>query len=118
MLELTGVTRYYGALPAVRDVSVIARPGEVLGYLGPNGSGKSTTVRMVTGLLTPSDGTIAYKGRNIQDHVLRGISIGAQLLFVIALIEIFVYSPVVSTWLADQAVILADTGAVSWLPPL
>ena len=43
MLELTAVTKYYGALPAVKDVSFVARPGEVLGYLGPNGSGKSTT---------------------------------------------------------------------------
>ena len=70
MLELTGVTKYFGALAAVKDVSFIAHPGEVLGYLGPNGSGKSTTVKMVTGLLTPSDGTISYRGRNIQDHLL------------------------------------------------
>ena len=70
MLELTGVTKYFGALAAVKDVSFTARPGEVLGYLGPNGSGKSTTVKMVTGLLTPSDGDITYDGRNIQDHLL------------------------------------------------
>ena len=49
MLEVTGVSKYYGALAAVRDVSFTARPGEVLGYLGPNGSGKSTTVNMVAG---------------------------------------------------------------------
>ncbi|MDP6579127.1 MAG: ATP-binding cassette domain-containing protein, partial [Vicinamibacterales bacterium] len=70
MLELTGVTKYYGGLPAVRDVSFTARPGEVLGYLGPNGSGKSTTVKMVTGLLTPSAGTITYQGRDIQQDLL------------------------------------------------
>ena len=70
MLELTDVTKYYGALAAVRDVSFAARPGEVLGYLGPNGSGKSTTVKMVTGLLSPTSGDITYGGRNIQDHLL------------------------------------------------
>ena len=43
MLEVVGVSKYYGALAAVRHVSFTARPGEVLGYLGPNGSGKSTT---------------------------------------------------------------------------
>ncbi len=70
MLELTGVTKYYGALAAVKDVHFTARPGEVLGYLGPNGSGKSTTVKMVTGLMTPSSGVISYKGRDIQQELL------------------------------------------------
>jgi len=70
MLELKDVTKYYGALAAVRDVSFTVRPGDVLGYLGPNGSGKSTTVKMITGLLTPTSGAITYGGRNIQDHLL------------------------------------------------
>ena len=70
MLEVTGVTKYYGALAAVKDVHFTARPGEVLGYLGPNGSGKSTTVKMVTGLMTPSSGVISYKGRDIQQELL------------------------------------------------
>ena len=71
MLELTGVTKYFGALAAVRNVNFTARPGEVLGYLGPNGSGKSTTVKMVTGLLTPSSGTLTYRGRDIQQELLQ-----------------------------------------------
>ena len=71
MLELTGVTKYFGALAAVRNVNFTARPGEVLGYLGPNGSGKSTTVKMVTGLLTPSSGMVTYRGRDIQQALLQ-----------------------------------------------
>lgn len=70
MLELTGVTKYFGALVAVRDVTFTAGAGEVLGYLGPNGSGKSTTVKMVTGLLTPSSGVISYDGRDIREDLL------------------------------------------------
>ena len=71
MLELTGVTKYFGALAAVRNVNFTARPGEVLGYLGHNGSGKSTTVKMVTGLLPPSSGTVNYRGRDIQQELLQ-----------------------------------------------
>jgi len=70
MLRLEGVSKSYGALPAVRDISFSARRGEVLGYLGPNGSGKSTTVKMVAGLLTPTKGRITFDGRDIEDDPL------------------------------------------------
>ena len=70
MLEVTGVSKYYGALAAVRDVSFTARPGEVLGYLGPNGSGKSTTVNMIAGLLEPTDGEIRVHGEDIRRDLL------------------------------------------------
>lgn len=65
MLELRGLTRFYGALPAIRDVSVSLAPGDVLGLLGPNGSGKSTTVKMLVGLLEPTSGTVRYEGRDV-----------------------------------------------------
>ena len=71
MLEVRGVTKRYGAMTAVRDVSFIVRPGEVLGYLGPNGSGKSTTVKMLAGLMPPSPGTILFDGGDIQDDLVR-----------------------------------------------
>lgn len=67
MLQVERLTRYYGGLAAVRDVSFTVAPGEVLGYLGPNGSGKSTTVRMLAGLMPPSRGRILYDGRDISD---------------------------------------------------
>lgn len=65
MLELEGLTRFYGALPAIRDVCASLVPGDVLGLLGPNGSGKSTTVKMLVGLLEPTSGTIRSDGRDI-----------------------------------------------------
>ncbi len=70
MLEVLNVSKYYGGLAAVRDVSFTARRGEVLGYLGPNGSGKSTTVNMVAGLLEPTLGEIRVDGEDIHRDVL------------------------------------------------
>ena len=56
-LEVVGLTKKFGAFTAVDHVSFTVQPGEVLGYLGPNGSGKTTTIRMLCGLLTPTEGT-------------------------------------------------------------
>jgi ABC-2 type transport system ATP-binding protein len=65
MLEIQHLTKRYGAVTAVRDLSFEVRPGEVVGLLGPNGSGKSTTVKILTGLLEPSGGRIQLDGRTI-----------------------------------------------------
>jgi ABC-2 type transport system ATP-binding protein len=62
MLELRGVTKRYTGIPVVNNVSFIAASGEVTGYLGPNGSGKSTTLKMITGLIEPSEGEILFDG--------------------------------------------------------
>jgi ABC-2 type transport system ATP-binding protein len=69
MLEVRSLTKYYGALPALRDASFIAKPGQILGYLGPNGSGKSTTVRMLVGLMEPTDGEVLWQGKSIFDDM-------------------------------------------------
>ncbi len=66
MLELRHVSKSFSGIPAVQDVSFTARPGEVTGYLGPNGSGKSTTMKMITGLIEPTDGQILFQGQRIQ----------------------------------------------------
>jgi len=58
MLEVRSLTKHYNHTPSVRDVSFIIKPGEILGYLGSNGAGKSTTVKMLTGLIEPSDGQV------------------------------------------------------------
>jgi ABC-2 type transport system ATP-binding protein len=56
MLELRNVYKRFSGIPAIDDVSFVARAGEVTGYLGPNGSGKSTTMKMITGLIEASGG--------------------------------------------------------------
>ena len=64
MLQVDGLTKRYGAVTAIKDVSFEVRPGEVLGLLGPNGSGKSTTVKILTGLLAPTEGAVRLDGRH------------------------------------------------------
>jgi ABC-2 type transport system ATP-binding protein len=70
MLEARQLTKYYGAIAAVRDVSFQVAPGRILGYLGPNGSGKSTTVKMLTGLLPPTSGAVLLDGEPIADRLI------------------------------------------------
>jgi ABC-2 type transport system ATP-binding protein len=66
MLELKHVTKRYPTTTAVKDVSFIVRGGEVTGYLGLNGSGKSTTLKMITGLIQPTEGEILFEGESIE----------------------------------------------------
>jgi len=70
MLEARRLTKYYSAIPAIRDVSFTLAPGTILGLLGPNGSGKSTTVSILTGLLEPSGGRICFDGLDVGDRLL------------------------------------------------
>jgi len=65
VLEAKGLVKRYGALPAVQNVSVHLHAGEVLGCVGPNGAGKSTTVKMLIGLLKPTNGEVLFDGRDI-----------------------------------------------------
>ncbi|MBL8237317.1 MAG: ABC transporter ATP-binding protein [Bryobacterales bacterium] len=67
MLQVTNLTKRYRGLTALDNVSFHIQPGEILGYLGPNGSGKSTTVKIITGLLDPSDGEVRLHGRTLLD---------------------------------------------------
>jgi ABC-2 type transport system ATP-binding protein len=65
VLEAITLAKFYGSVPAVRDVSFRLEPGQVLGYLGPNGSGKSSTVKVLTGLLQPTHGSVLFEGKDI-----------------------------------------------------
>ena len=65
MIALSGLTKRFGPLTAVDDVSFSVDRGEVLGFLGPNGSGKTTTMRMITGFLPPSAGSAVVGGHDV-----------------------------------------------------
>ncbi len=68
-LEIRHLTKRYNGVPAVEDLNFAVHAGEILGYVGPNGAGKSTTVKMIIGLLDPSEGRILYNGRSIIDDL-------------------------------------------------
>jgi branched-chain amino acid transport system ATP-binding protein len=65
ILRLDNLTRSFGSLKAVDGVNLAVAPGEALGIIGPNGAGKSTLFNLVTGLLRPDAGSIAFDGRDI-----------------------------------------------------
>ncbi len=62
MIEAEGLTKYYGPLPAIRDVNFTIERGEVVGFLGPNGAGKSTTMRILTCYMPPTTGVARIDG--------------------------------------------------------
>src|ERR1700689_4994580 len=66
MLEVRNLTKRYNRIPAVDGVSFTIRPGEVLGCLGPNGAGKSTTVKVLIGLIEPTNGEILFHGKDVR----------------------------------------------------
>ncbi|MFQ5622711.1 MAG: ATP-binding cassette domain-containing protein [Paracoccaceae bacterium] len=65
LLEARGVYKYFGAVTALRDVSVQLFPGEVLGVVGDNGAGKSTFMKVLSGLYPPSEGEIIFDGQRV-----------------------------------------------------
>lgn len=75
MLEVNHLTKRYRGIPSIEDVNFCIRPGEIVGYLGPNGSGKSTTVKIITGLLQPNEGSVLFDGKDIRGDMVNFRSI-------------------------------------------
>jgi gliding motility-associated transport system ATP-binding protein len=65
MIEVANLSKRYGDLAAVRDVSFTAADGEILGFLGPNGAGKTTTMRIITGFMPATTGTVRVDGFDV-----------------------------------------------------
>ena len=68
MIQVSHLTKYYGDFPAVNDLSFDIEDGHVYGFLGPNGAGKSTTMNIMTGCLSPTDGTVRIGGFDILEQ--------------------------------------------------
>ena len=68
LIEVESLSKHFGSIHAVDNVSFAVKRGEVLGFLGPNGAGKSTTMRIITGYLPPTAGTARVCGQDIQTH--------------------------------------------------
>ena len=71
MLELQGLTRRYGNLVALDDVSFTVAEGQMFGFVGPNGAGKTTTMRIVLGVLEPDRGEVRWRGRPVDAETRR-----------------------------------------------
>ncbi len=70
MIEVRELTKTYGPERAVDSISFQIRKGEVVGFLGPNGAGKTTTMKVVTGYLPPTEGTVLVDGKDVQEESL------------------------------------------------
>ena len=70
MIEVEGLAKYYGDFIAVEDVTFNVNRSEVVAFLGPNGAGKTTTMRIITGFMPPSRGTVRVAGHDVLTHSL------------------------------------------------
>jgi len=66
MIDIHNLTKNYGSMCAVDDLSLTINDGEFFGFLGPNGAGKTTTIKVVTGILKPTEGSVSVCGHDIQ----------------------------------------------------
>jgi ABC-2 type transport system ATP-binding protein len=71
VLELQGLTRRYGDVVALDDLSFSVREGQMFGFVGPNGAGKTTTMRIVLGVLEPDRGEVRWRGRPVDAETRR-----------------------------------------------
>jgi ABC-2 type transport system ATP-binding protein len=67
-IEVQNITKFYGSQKALNAVNFTITKGEIVGFLGPNGAGKSTLMKLLTGYLTPSEGTVIVNGFNVNTH--------------------------------------------------
>ena len=73
MLNLDKINVYYGAIHAIKDISIEVNEGEIVTLIGANGAGKSTTLRTISGLLKPKTGTVKFEGQDIAGLPAQGI---------------------------------------------
>ena len=79
LLDIVGLSKYFGGLRAVDGVSFHIQPGEILGLLGPNGAGKTVCFNLISGVYKPSSGQITFNGRRtagLAPHAIAGLGIG------------------------------------------
>lgn len=70
MIEVANISKYFGALPAIKDISFRVGRGEIMGFLGPNGAGKSTAMRVITGFFPATRGEVRVDGFEVHTHPL------------------------------------------------
>jgi len=71
MIEISGLTKRYGDIMAIKDLSFSVNKGEIVGFLGPNGAGKTTTMKIITGFMAPTEGTVKVAGHDVFEEPLK-----------------------------------------------
>jgi branched-chain amino acid transport system ATP-binding protein len=94
MLEVTNLTKYFGGLAAVRNLSFSINEGEIVGLIGPNGAGKTTVLNIISGFYKPTSGAIKYRGESISGLPMhqvckKGIARTFQIVRVFAGLSVF-----------------------------
>ena len=79
MIEINNLTKIFDQFTAIDDLSFTVKEGEVLGFLGPNGAGKSTTMKLITGFLSASHGTVSIDGFDISNRPIEAKSLMGYL---------------------------------------
>ncbi|MEO0233137.1 MAG: ABC transporter ATP-binding protein, partial [candidate division WOR-3 bacterium] len=69
MIEVKSISKSFGKIEAVKDLSFEIKRGEIFGFLGPNGAGKTTTIKILLGILRPDKGEIFFEGENILKNI-------------------------------------------------
>ena len=72
MIQTDGLSKFYGAFAAVRDVTFSVPNKQVCGFLGPNGAGKSTTMKLLTGFIAPTEGSVKIAGHDMETERIKG----------------------------------------------
>lgn len=114
MIAVSGLTKLYGSLTAVQDLSFSVAPGEILGLVGPNGAGKTTTLRSIAGIIPPTRGTIQVSGFDLANAPSDA---RARLAFIPDEPQLFEYLTV-SEHLRFVARLYRQPGAVDRITPL
>jgi ABC-2 type transport system ATP-binding protein len=70
MIEISNLTKRYGSITAIKNINFTVNKGEIVGFLGPNGAGKTTTMKIITGFMAPSSGSVKVAGFDVFENPL------------------------------------------------
>jgi branched-chain amino acid transport system ATP-binding protein len=104
LLEIKGLTKYFGGLAAVNNLDMIIHEGEIVGLMGPNGAGKTTVFNLITGVHRPSSGQVIFQGREIggkKPHLVAAYGIGRTFQFAYLFPDFTVLENVVASFHLD-----------------
>jgi len=104
LLEIKGLTKFFGGLAAVNNLDITIHEGEIVGLMGPNGAGKTTVFNLITGVHRPSSGRVIFQGREIggkKPHTIAACGIGRTFQFAYLFPDFTVLENVVASFHLD-----------------